>query len=116
MTESRSPITAAKTDDSQVPLAALVGDIIPGPRGDRHNRKRWLVAALRDKDCPVCDEDVFCIVELAEAVDHALLPILAHPRGPAFVDVLSENADRSGRLRILDLHRVEDTHHVIAHR
>src|SRR6516225_9826388 len=55
-------------------------------------------------------------MNLPEAVNHAFLGIIAHARGPALVHILTEDADGlSGRPCILELHGVENLHHVLSH-
>src|SRR5438105_2561949 len=94
---------------SQGSPAIFVGDVVARARGNRHDGKCGLIAALRHEHCAVRDENVFQVVELAEAVDDTLSGILAHSRGAAFMDVFAKNAETfSGRLAVLELHNVEN--------
>jgi len=55
---------------SHVSPPILVDDVVAGARGNRHDCECRLVAALGYEHCPVGDENVFHVVELAEAVLH----------------------------------------------
>ena len=68
---------------SHVSPPILVDDVVAGARGNRHDCECRLVAALGYEHCPVGDENVFHVVQLAEAVDDTLLGIRAHSRGAA---------------------------------
>src|SRR5256884_264901 len=104
-------------DSLQIPLAVLVGNVVACARGNRHDRERGLIATLGYEHCAVGNENVFHVVELAEAIDDTLFGVVAHARRTALVDVLAENAQAfAGRLASLDLHGVKDLHDVVTHR
>src|ERR1700730_14949403 len=101
---------------SQIAFAVLVRDVVASARGNRHDGERGLVATRCDEHGAVSDENVFHVVELTEAVDHASLRVPAHARRAALADGLAKTAQAfAGWLRILDLHGVEDFHHVVPH-
>src|SRR6266436_8837729 len=54
---------------SQFPFAALVGNIVACTSGNCHDSQCGLIAALCHEHCAVGNENVFHVVELAEAVD-----------------------------------------------
>ena len=101
---------------SEVAFPILFSDVVRGARGNRHNRKRRLVTTLRDEGRAICDKDVFHVMDLIEAIDDACPGVVSHPRRPALVDVLAENAELgSGRLRVLKLQGIEDFENVLPH-
>src|SRR3989442_6599794 len=90
---SKSAATCCRA--SEVPLRVLLYDVVCGAGGNRHNRKRRLVTPLRDEDRAICDKDVFHVMDLIEAIDYACPGVISHPRRPALVDVLTEEAELS---------------------
>src|SRR6058998_1588604 len=104
---SKFPATWCRA--SEISFLVLLSDEVCGTGGNRHNRKRRLVTALRDEDRAICDKDVFHLMDLIEAIDDTCPGVISHPCRPALVNVLAENAELgSRRLRVLELQGIED--------
>src|SRR5262249_10816939 len=67
---------------SQVAAPILLGDVVCGSGGDGHDGQRRLVAALSDEGGAVGHEHILHVVDLVEAIQHALLRVVAHTRCP----------------------------------
>src|SRR5579863_3530514 len=105
-----------KNTESQVASAVFVDNVITGTGRNGHNGKRWLITPLGGEDRAVGHKNVLCIVHLAKSVNHAFLGISAHAGGAALVDVLAEDAQLfAWRLRAIQLHRVDNFQHILAH-
>ena len=63
----------------------LIDYVLAGANGQRHHRKRRILAALRDKAGSVGHEQILHIPALIELVENTLLWVTAHARRSDFV-------------------------------